>query len=215
MIYILGAGAMARETLNIYRDLGRYDEVGGFIEEGSQRQNLKIHGKSVLDSSVIDSLPKESVFVGAIGSPKRRRWIEEIARKGFNFDTVLHPSAVIGEFVSIGEGSIICPGVVLTCDITIGRHSMLNIGSTVSHDCVIGDFVTVAPGVSIAGNVRVGDGSWLSVGVKIVNDVTIGAGSFIGAGAVVTEEIPDGVLALGTPAKLVKKLAESDWEELT
>ena len=214
MIYILGAGAMARETLNIYKDLGRFKEIGGFIEENCKNEGLNIHGKSVMDGSIIDTLPKDSIFIGAMGSPKRKRWIEEIERKGFNFDTVIHPSAIVGNFVNIGKGCIVCPGLILTCDIKIGWHSIINIGSTINHDCIIGDFTTIGPGVSIAGNVTIGDECWISIGVKIINRISIGKGSFIGAGAVVTEHIPENVLAVGVPAKPIRKLTESEWEEL-
>jgi len=214
MIYILGAGAMARETLNIYKDLGRFKEIGGFIEENCKNEGLNIHGKSVMDGSIIDTLPKDSIFIGAMGSPKRKRWIEEIERKGFNFDTVIHPSAIVGNFVNIGKGCIVCPGLILTCDIKIGWHSIINIGSTINHDCIIGDFATIGPGVSIAGNVTIGDECWISIGVKIINRISIGKGSFIGAGAVVTEHIPENVLAVGVPAKPIRKLTESEWEEL-
>jgi sugar O-acyltransferase (sialic acid O-acetyltransferase NeuD family) len=214
MIYILGASAMARETLNIYKELGRFKEIGGFIEENCKREGLNIHGKSVMEGSIIDTLPKDSIFIGAMGSPKRKRWIEEIERKGFNFDTVIHPSAIVGDFVNIGKGCIVCPGLILTCDIKIGRHSIINIGSTINHDCIIGDFTTIGPGVSIAGNVTIGDECWISIGVKIINEVSIGKGSFIGAGAVVTKDIPENFLAVGVPAKSIRKLTESDWERL-
>ena len=214
MIYILGASAMARETLNIYKDLGRFKEIDGFIEENCKREGFNIHGKSVMEGSIIDTLPKDSIFIGAMGSPKRKRWIEEIERKGFNFDTVIHPSAIVGDFVNIGKGCIVCPGLILTCDIKIGRHSIINIGSTINHDCIIGDFTTIGPGVSIAGNVTIGDECWISIGVKIINEVSIGKGSFIGAGAVVTKDIPENFLAVGVPAKSIRKLTESDWESL-
>lgn len=214
MIYILGAGAMARETLNIYKDLGRFQEIGGFIEENCKKENSKVHGKTVMDASFIDSIARDSTFVGAIGSPKRKRWIEEIEEKGFNFDTVLHPSVIAGGFLNIGKGCIVCPGIILTCDIKIGRHSIINIGSLINHDCVIGDFATIGPGVSIAGHVTISDECWISVGVTIVNGVSIGRGSYIGAGAVVTKDIPENVLAVGVPAKPIRKLTESDWKEL-
>ncbi len=214
MIYILGASAMARETLNIYKDLGRFKEIDGFIEENCKKEDLKIHGKNVMDASVIDILAKDSIFIGAMGSPKRKRWIEEIERKGFNFDTVIHPSTIVGDSVNISKGCIVCPGGILTCDIKIGRHSIINIGSTINHDCIIGEFVTIGPGTNIAGNVIIGDECWISIGVKIINDVSIGKGSFIGAGAVVTEDIPENVLAVGVPAKPIRKLTEYDWEEL-
>jgi sugar O-acyltransferase (sialic acid O-acetyltransferase NeuD family) len=214
MIYILGAGAMAREILSVYKDLGRFNEIGGFIEEDCKQEGLNIRGKTITDRIIIDTLPEDSVFIGAMGSPKRRRWIEEIERKGFYFDTVVHPSAILGDFVNIGKGCIICPGVILTCDIEIGRHSIVNIGTTINHDCVIGDFVTIGPGVSIAGNVTIGDECWISIGVKIINKVSIGKRSFIGAGGIVTENIPENTLAIGIPARPVRWLTESDWKEL-
>jgi len=213
-IYILGAGAMARETLSIYKDLGKFEQVSGLIEENCIRKGLRIDGKSVMDASIIDGLSKKSVFIGAMGSPRRKKWIKKIERKGFHFDTVIHPSAIIGNFTKVGEGCIICPGVIFTSNIRIGRHSIINVGSTISHDCVIGDFVTIGPGVNIAGKVTIGDECWISIGVKIINKISIGRGSYIGAGAVVIENIPENVLAVGVPAKPIRKLTGVDWKKL-
>jgi len=212
MIYILGAGNMARETFNIYKDLNKIEEIAGFIEEN--RKKSKIYGKDVIDASIIEALPKDSLFIGAMGSPKRKRWVREIEQKGFGFDTVIHPSVIKGDFVKIREGSIICPAVVLTCDTEVGRHSIINANTSISHDCVIGNFVTIGPGVSIGGNVTIHDECWIGIGVTIINKVSIGRGSYIGAGAVVTQDIPEDVLAVGVPAKPLRKLSKSDWEEL-
>jgi len=214
MIYILGAGAIARKTLNVYKELGKFTEIGGLIEENCERGDLKIHAKSVIDASIIHNLPKDTLFIGAMGSPKRKRWIEEIKGKGFNFDRVIHPSVIIGDFVDIGEGCIIFPGVILSCDAKIGQHTTIDVGSTVGHDCKIGNFVTIGPGVNIAGNVTINDECWIGIGVKIINRVSIGKGSFLGAGAVVTKDIPENVLAVGVPAKPIKQIKESDWERM-
>lgn len=214
MIYILGASAMAKETLNIYKQLGRFAEIGGFIEEDCKTEGSKIHGKTAMDASVIDTLPEDSIFIGAMGSPKRKRWIQEIQGKGFGFDTVIHPSVIRGDFVNIGKGCVVCPGVILTCDIKIGQHSIININSTVNHDSIIGEFVTIGPAVSVAGRVTIGNRCWIGIGVKVINRVSIGQGSFIGAGAVVTKDIPENVLAAGVPAKPIRKMTESDWKQL-
>jgi sugar O-acyltransferase (sialic acid O-acetyltransferase NeuD family) len=215
MNYILGAGSMAREALNIYRALGRDMQVQGFIEEGCKDQTRKIHDKSVFDSAIIDGLPKETVFIGAIGSPIRKRWVDAIKEKGFTFDTLVHPSVVKGEFVELLEGCIVCPGSVLTCDIEVGRHTILNNKTSVSHDCKIGEFVTVSPGVNIGGKVTVGDGCYIGIGATIINKITIGSGSYVGAGAVVTKNIPSDVLAIGVPAKPLRKMSVQDWITLT
>lgn len=214
MIYILGAGGMARETLNIYKEIGKFDDVYGFIEENCKRKNLKIHGKELMDSNIINSLGKKSIFIGAIGSPNRKYWIKKIELLNFDFDIVVHPFAVVGDTVNIERGCIICAGSVLTSDIKIGNHSIVNVNATINHDCEIGDFVTVAPGVNIGGYVTINDESWLGIGATVIDRVNIGKNSFIGAGAVVTKDIPDNVLAVGVPAKPIKKLNNDDWKWL-
>lgn len=214
MVYILGAGATARELLNIYKDLGQLEKVMGFIEENHTGIRQEVYCKKIMNEKVIDILPHSSVFIGAIGSPLRKRWIEGIEHKGFKFDTVIHSSAVINDSISIGEGCIVYPGVIFTCDTKVGNHSIINIASTVSHDCEIGNFVTICPGVNIAGGVKIKDECWVGIGTKIINKVTIGNGSFIGAGSVVTKDIPNNVLAMGVPAKPIKKIDESYWRKL-
>ncbi len=212
-IYLLGAGNQARETLGYYRDLGKFDDVRGLIVENCPK-SINIDGKRVMDKSAIDSLGSEVVLIGAMGSPLRRRWIEEVASRGFRFDRVIHPSVITNKSVDISQGCIICPHVVFTRDITVGSHSIININSNISHDCRIGDFVTIAPGVSVAGNVKIGDGCWIGIGATINHEISIGAGSFVGAGAVVIRDIPENSLAVGVPAKPIRKLLQTDWETL-
>jgi carbonic anhydrase/acetyltransferase-like protein (isoleucine patch superfamily) len=54
----------------------------------------------------------------------------------------------------------------------------------------------------------VGDGALIGINSVILNGAKIGAGSLIGANSLVTEgkEIPPGVLAVGSPAKVVREL---------
>ena len=214
-IYILGAGSMAREVLTYYKQCKMDENVKGFIEEDSKRADALINGKTIFDAEIIKELSKkETLFLGAIGTPLRKRWIEALEDMKFEFDTLLHPSAIIGDFIQIGMGTIISPNIVMTTNVKVGKHTIINIGTTINHDCIIGDYVTIGPGVSIAGKVKIGDMSWIGIGTKIINDIKIGKNSFIGAGAVVVKDIPDNVLALGIPAKPVRTLSEEDWKNL-
>jgi len=214
MVYILGAGAMARETLDIYAALERDDEVQGFIVQELQDENAKICGRKVFDASVIDSLPKGTRLIGAMGNPVRYGWIEEIESRGFDFDTVVHPHSSIGGNVRLGHGCIVCPGAVLTCDIEIGRHVIVNVGSTISHDCRIDDYTTLAPGVNIAGRVTVGNKCWIGIGAAVLERRSVGQGAFVGAGAIVSKNLTDNVFAVGSPARVLRKLEKKDWREL-
>ena len=52
----------------------------------------------------------------------------------------------------------------------------------------------------------IGDDVWLGSGVIVLPGVTIGDRSTVGAGAVVTDDVPPDSLALGAPAKVVRRL---------
>lgn len=54
------------------------------------------------------------------------------------------------------------------------------------------------------------DNCWLGSNVVVNGGVTIGAGSVIGSGSVVTRDIPAGVLAVGNPCRVVRKLTTAD-----
>ncbi len=213
-IYILGAGSMAREVLEIYRDLNKASAVSGFLEENSTRENQYIKEIPILNTSKKDALINDNIFIGAIGSPKRKIIIKKIKENGAKFDTLIHPSVLIGNDAKIHEGVIICAGSILTCNIEINSHSIINIGCTISHDVKIGEFATIAPGVNIGGNVTIGNNSWIGIGTKIIHGVRIGNNVFLGAGSVVVNDIPDNSLAYGVPAKVVRKLTKDDWDNL-
>jgi maltose O-acetyltransferase len=54
--------------------------------------------------------------------------------------------------------------------------------------------------------IAIGDNAWLGGGVIVCPGVTIGADTVVGAGAVVARDLPPGVLAVGTPARVVRSL---------
>ncbi len=59
---------------------------------------------------------------------------------------------------------------------------------------------------AFAAPVRFGRGSFVGANVTVLPGVRIGAGSFVAAGSVVTEDVPDGVLVAGVPARKVRAL---------
>ena len=95
--------------------------------------------------------------------------------------------------VHIGEDTNIQDGSVLHCDpgfpLTVGKR------------------VTVGHKVMLHG-CTVGDGALVGINSVILNGAKIGAGSLVGANSLVSEgkEIPPGVLAVGSPAKVVRDL---------
>lgn len=67
-------------------------------------------------------------------------------------------------------------------------------------------------GLEYAHPITVGDDVWFGAGVTVVPGVTIGSNVVIGAGSVVTKDIPDNVVAVGNPCKVVRPITEKDKE---
>jgi len=202
-VWIIGAGGFARETLNVYLDAGRGEEVGGFLEEKAEKGRV-VNGKPVKDWSELRSLPGDTKLIAAIGSAARGRLIDEAARLGFGFDTAIHPSVNRSKWVTIREGCVVCANCILTTQIEVGPHAILNLACTVGHDVTIGRLVTLSPGVHVSGRVTIEDEAFVGTGAAIIERVRIGKGAVIGAGAVVTKDVPAGVTAVGIPAKPLK-----------
>ena len=205
-VYLLGAGGFARETLDIYIDLNRAGDVLGFVEQNSKRVGEMLNGKRIFDEKILDDVSSDVKLIGAIGSSKRRAWIERLEQQGFKFDTVVHPSVIKSKWVKFGNGCIVCAGNIFTCNIEIGDHTILNLGCTVGHDVKMGRFITVSPRSNISGNVTIEDEVWVGSGSTIIEKTRVGKGAYIGAGACVIDDIPAKTLAVGVPAIAKKKL---------
>ena len=212
-VFIVGAGGMGRETLDIYDALGRAGEVSGFLEENCRNEGSQLNGKTVHDVSFLDQFSdKKPLLIGAMGSTKRRRLLERLEKDGYPFDSVIHPRVVRSKWVEIGDGCIFMPGAILTCQVKVGRHVIINCGATLSHDVTVGDYSTLSPGAKIGGFAKVGEEVFLGANATVADRVTIGRGAIVAAGAVVVEDVPEMALVAGVPA-VVKKLYRSQEEK--
>lgn len=209
-LYIIGAGGFGREVAWLVERINavtpKWNLIGFIDDDKSLRGRLEGGYPIVGDCTYLLNLTQETWCVCAIGAAQTRRMVIEKLKNNENlkFATLVDPSVLISNRVTIGEGSIICAGTILTVDIQIGRHAIINLDCTVGHDGVINDFVTMYPSVNVSGNVNVGECVELGTGAQIIQGKNIGKGSIIGAGAVVIRDIPNACTAVGNPAKPIK-----------
>ena len=136
----------------------------------------------------------------------------------------------------LGKNVVIKPP--FQCDygynLILGDNVFMNYGCSIL-DCnvvEIGNNVLLAPNVQIyaayhptdyslrlkdleyADKVKIGDNCWIGGGSIILNGVTIGKNTVIGAGSVVTKDIPDNVVAVGNPCKVIKHLDQVTEKKL-
>ncbi|MGM9804671.1 MAG: acyltransferase [Muribaculaceae bacterium] len=132
-----------------------------------------------------------------------------------------------GGTIEVGEGTTIS---MFSRIASLGR---LKFGQYVAMgpNCFIADFnheyADISTPVKLQGlrftptadntpNVEVGDGSWIGTHVVIAGNIKIGKHSIIGANSVVTHDIPDYCIAVGTPARIIKRYNANTnkWEKV-
>ena len=140
-------------------------------------------------------------FVSIGDADIRRRIQEEIVSAGGNTVALVHPKAVVGKSVFMGEGTVVMAGAVINPCAEIGRGCIVNTAATVDHDCVVGNFCHIAVGAHLCGAVNVGEQTWVGAGATVSNNIEICGGCMIGAGAVVIKDIKDAGTYVGVPAE--------------
>ena len=215
---ILGAGGHAQVVADI---LLRAYEAGsnckpiGFLDDNSALIGTIIMGLPVLGAiAQLSEFDHDAVIVAIGDNRTRARIFEKICGQGEQVVNAVHPAAVLAPDVCLGKGVVICAGVVVNTGVTIGDDVILNTGCTVDHHSHVGSHAHVAPGAHFGGNVRIGEGALVGIGAVVIPGRSVGKWAVVGAGAVVTKDIPDYSVAVGVPARVVKKLFESPKSEV-
>jgi acetyltransferase EpsM len=207
-LVVVGAGGHARVVADIVRLLGRYSIVGYLDDVNPGRRGTSWNGATILGGlDQLATLRASGVqaAVVAIGDCEARlRTAGRLADAGFDLPVFCHPHAVAAADAEIDAGTVLVAGAVVNPGARVGAHVIVNTSASVDHDCVIGDGVHIACGARLGGGVQVGRGSWIGLSAAVKDHVRIGAGTVIGAGALVLDDVPDGVIAYGVPAKVIR-----------
>jgi len=195
---IVGAGGFGRE---VYWSLDLEDRKDSvfFVDDKYWVDD----NYSVLPLSKFD--PKVYQVVVAIGNPMDRFNVIQKLPKETKYFTHIHKSCqILGNDVSIGDGSIICAGTIITTNVKLGKHTHLNLQTTIGHDCEIGDYFTTAPGAKVSGNCKIYDCVYLGTNSSIKEKIIIHSLTTIGSNATVVKNIDEPGTYIGVPTKKLK-----------
>lgn len=206
---MLGAGGHAKVAAETAIACGAFKHIA-FLDDRFTETN---HIKTVFGSTVMGSLARiwdsstrlsyKSAIV-AIGDAKMRlHWLHQLRTAGYALPVLIHPQSWVSPSAMLGAGSVVFAQAAVQAGVKAGFGTVINTGSTVDHDTVLADGVHICPGAHLAGEVKVGSRSWIGIGASIIQRIGIGDDVTVGAGAVVVRDIPDGVTAVGVPARVI------------
>lgn len=207
-IVLIGGGGHCKVVISILKKLDNF-EIVGIVDNykvESFISGIKIIGtdddlKDIYKSGIHNAL----ITVGSIKDNTKRCRLFNMAKEiSYKFPVIISSEAIVDKSVRVDEGTVTMPGCTINIDSSIGKNCILNTGAIVEHDCKIGDYCHIAPGAHISGSVNIGELSFIGIGATIIQGIKIGKNVTIGAGSVIIKDIPDRVIALGNPAKIIK-----------
>jgi sugar O-acyltransferase (sialic acid O-acetyltransferase NeuD family) len=208
-IFVYGAGGHGKVVADILACRGE-SEFAGFVDDREELWGGRVMGFAVLGGGEwLRGEAEYSRVVVALGvgdGRARRRIAECWAAWGVEILTAVHPRATVACAAQMGRGTVVMAGGVVNADARVGLGGIVNSGAVVEHDAEVGDFAHVAPRAAIGGASRLGAFSHLGMGAVVLERVCVGSHSIVGAGAVVVEDLPDGVVAMGVPARIHRRL---------
>ena len=186
-LIIIGAGGHGKVVSDVARKMNTYKEIY-FLDDFvvGNVVGVQVIGKP---SDYTKWIAEADYFVAIGDSDIRESFILDLEKEGATLATLVHPNAVIGTNVTIGNGTVIMAGAVVNPDTRLGKGVIVNTSSSIDHDNIIEDFCHISVGSHLAGTVIIGKHTMIGAGATIINNIKICENAVINAGVVVTKNI--------------------------
>ena len=208
-LLLIGSSGHAHALLALLARHGGYEPVGlidSFQSQGSQAHGLPILGAETDVPLLCQRLGVQHLLV-AIGDNHQRQAISQRLKQQLPdtvFPTLVDPSAVVAADAQLAPGVVVMAQAHVGAGCVLEEGALLNTQASLDHDSHLGAFASLAPGAITGGRVRIGAGSFIGLGARLIQGVQVGPNTVLGAGSLALTDLPAGVLAYGTPARVIR-----------
>lgn len=214
ILAIYGTGGTGREVHEIVSAMDpaheRWEELV-FVDDMTDAREL--YGSSVMPFEELTTryAPGEVEFVVAVGEPASRELLyDRVTERGYGLATVVHPAAFVSPSARLGRGVFVKMQSIVSADAVLEDNVFVQANAIVGHDVHVGRHTQISAYSHIAGNARLGERCYLGVRASVREECLMGDDVVLAMGAVVMEKrVPSRVLAMGNPAKYVRRKAGS------
>ncbi len=204
MIVVIGGGGHAKMIISILKGYYATREIGYTdIDDKGDILGVKYIG---LDDVVLEMKGSQAVIgltylVSPVDRSLRDMIIRKYSKSSVSFPVVQSKTAIVGESVSIGMGTVILDNAMVNVGAQIGSFCVLNSKVLIEHDVVVGDNSIISPGAIILGGAKIGKNVFLGAGCIVRDGVEIVDNVVLGMGSVVNKDIKSPGIYLGFNAK--------------
>ena len=199
-IIILGTGAVAAELTSYIEDYNTFNtteklQLLGYLDyEYNRTKYYEVYELKMPILGDVNSYTFSNdveVLIGISDISFRNKMIDFLTKKSVIFAKFIHPSSIVANTASIGEGCIIYPFCIVGPKVILGDFNIVTSYSFISHDCIIGkgNFFSTR---GIAGRVSIGDNNFFGIRSTVIPSISIGNNNIIQAGMTVDKSLKDG-----------------------
>lgn len=147
----------------------------------------------------------EIELIIANGTPRSRKEIyNRLTGLGYRLTQLIDPTAVISPTARIGAGVIIRGWSTILCDAILEDNVLIQFYVGIGHDIHVGQHSVVSSNVAIGGKTRIGEQTYIGLGAAVKDTLSIGNDTVVSMGAVVSQDVGDGVIVVGNPARVAR-----------
>lgn len=208
ILYIYCAGGFGKEVMDVARRKNAISHTWSEIKfiDDSLSETFK-YGADVVkfDQLVGDGLISGGEFIIANGEPAIRRKIrQKLISHHADGGKLVDISSLVADTAVIEDGVVVTPLCSISSEAYLGHNACVNTMSIIGHDVRVGSNAVISSMVNLGGACVIGEDTYIGMGALIKEGVKIGSNSIVGMGSVVYNDVPDGVIALGNPARVMR-----------
>ena len=206
-IIIVGAGGLGREVYtwinnNFEEKQENQFQIKGFLDINSDCLDDFDIEANVIGCEVSYEIQENDRFVLAIGDiDVKKKAVETLEKKGAQFISFIHHTAIVASTAIIGIGCIICPFVVVSDNVRIEDYVLINFHASCGHDVQIGKYSVLSPYATLNGCSILEEEVFLGTRATVVARKKIGFRSKVSANSVAMNDAPAHAFVFGVPGK--------------
>lgn len=202
---IFGAGTYGQ----VYaKYLEEYYEILGFIDDNDLLKEINLGKYSVLGNIkfLLNTISKDvAVFVPIGNNFIRVNLLTKIELEGFEIPSFIHKSVLLDPSIELGKAVYILPSSNVMPFTKIQDYTMISMGVNIAHHVTVEKGCFFSQGVNIGASIYIKEFSYFGIGSTVMTGVSsIGKNTLIGAGTLIIKDVPDEVVMIGNPGRILR-----------